>query len=587
MAAQSPEKIGLALSGGGLRASFFHIGILAQMAEQGLLKSIQVISTVSGGSIIGALYYLRLKKLLESKLDTDINDQDYIDIIKTIEVGFLKATEKNIRMNVLADFRKNFQMKNLNYSQSDRIAELYNEYLYQSVLKNISNPVEMQELKIQPFNSDKLYPDGFDPEEHNGNRQAKIPILVLNATTLNSGRNWQFTPQTMGEPPTSDANKTLGIDKKPIRLRRATGENGYQRMVQEQQNFPLGHAVAASACVPGLFDPLAISNLYYDRQHDEKIVPQLVDGGVFDNQGTDSLLSYSCTHFIVSDASGQMGMENQVASDAVSVLLRVSSVLQDRTRTEGLLHLIAEKNKKNIAFMDLRRGLSIREISWNSDLDIAAEEDEVTDPSTAKFHVNPEVQEKLSFIRTDLDAFTEVEAYSLMLDGYLMSEKELSAFKNPSKDTRKINKEQWQFKKIAPWMENPALDPAYLKQLNIAQSVFGKALQTFPWLWTPVIVIFGLILYYFRLPIIEFVVNGFIPIYLIVLTFAVWLMNLIAPKLARMYSIFKFLNNPYVLIAKRLFKASFLVLATAFVILYLKYINPMYLAQGRVSKLKK
>lgn len=64
---QSSEKTSLALSGGGLRTSFFHIGLLAQMAKQGLLKSVAVISTVSGGSIIGALYYLHLKKLLESK----------------------------------------------------------------------------------------------------------------------------------------------------------------------------------------------------------------------------------------------------------------------------------------------------------------------------------------------------------------------------------------------------------------------------------------------------------------------------------------------------------------------------------------
>ncbi len=583
MVAPSPEKIGLALSGGGLRASFFHIGILAQMAEQGLLQSIEVISCVSGGSIIGALYYLHLKELLESTPHDEISNQDYIKIIKTIEVDFLKATEKNIRMNVLADFRKNFQMKNQDYSRSDRIAELYNEYLYQSVLKNVSNPVAMQQLKIQPYNSDTLYPDGFDPETHNSNRKAKVPMLVLNATTLNGGRNWQFTPCTMGEPPMADADKTLEIDKKPIRLRRATGENGYQKMLKEQQNFPLGHAVAASACVPGLFDPLAINNLYNDRELNEKnkkIVPQLVDGGVFDNQGTDSLLSFSCTHSIVSDASGQMGMENQVATDAVSVLLRVASVLQDRTRTEGLLHLKAKK-KKNIAFIDLRRGLGIREISWNSEMDKAAEKDKVTKPSTAKFHVNAEVQEKLSFIRTDLDAFTEVEAYSLMLDGYLMSEKELATFKK----SKSHAKESWKFNEIAPWMENPT--PDYLRQLDIAKSVFGKSLQVFPWLWTPVVLVLGLILYYFKLPIIEFVINGSIPIYLIIVTFAVWLMNLIAPKLSKMYSIFKFLDNPYVLIVKRFFKASLLVVGTIFVLLYLKCINPMYLAQGRVSKLKK
>src|ERR1043165_610993 len=66
------RRLGMALSGGGFRAAFFHIGILAQMARLGLLRHVEVISTVSGGSIIGALYYLYLKRLLESKPDADI-----------------------------------------------------------------------------------------------------------------------------------------------------------------------------------------------------------------------------------------------------------------------------------------------------------------------------------------------------------------------------------------------------------------------------------------------------------------------------------------------------------------------------------
>ena len=49
------QKLGLALSGGGFRASLFHIGVLARMAELDLLRHVGVLSTVSGGSIIGAL----------------------------------------------------------------------------------------------------------------------------------------------------------------------------------------------------------------------------------------------------------------------------------------------------------------------------------------------------------------------------------------------------------------------------------------------------------------------------------------------------------------------------------------------------
>ncbi|MBI2160037.1 MAG: patatin-like phospholipase family protein [Candidatus Rokubacteria bacterium] len=75
-------KLGLALSGGGFRASFFHLGVLARMAEWGLLRHVEALSTVSGGSILGALYYVHLKRLLETKPDADIRDEDYVRIVE-------------------------------------------------------------------------------------------------------------------------------------------------------------------------------------------------------------------------------------------------------------------------------------------------------------------------------------------------------------------------------------------------------------------------------------------------------------------------------------------------------------------------
>lgn len=49
-------KIGLALSGGGSRAIAFHLGCLRALHELDILDTIKVISTVSGGSVIGGLY---------------------------------------------------------------------------------------------------------------------------------------------------------------------------------------------------------------------------------------------------------------------------------------------------------------------------------------------------------------------------------------------------------------------------------------------------------------------------------------------------------------------------------------------------
>lgn len=50
------RKIGIALSGGGSRAIAFHLGCLRALHDLGLLNQASVLSTVSGGSVIGALY---------------------------------------------------------------------------------------------------------------------------------------------------------------------------------------------------------------------------------------------------------------------------------------------------------------------------------------------------------------------------------------------------------------------------------------------------------------------------------------------------------------------------------------------------
>lgn len=48
-----PQKpIALALSGGGIRAMVFHLGVLKHLAECDLLESVERISTVSGGSLV-------------------------------------------------------------------------------------------------------------------------------------------------------------------------------------------------------------------------------------------------------------------------------------------------------------------------------------------------------------------------------------------------------------------------------------------------------------------------------------------------------------------------------------------------------
>lgn len=54
--APTTPRIGIALSGGGSRAIAYHLGCLRALDRTGVLTRARVLSTVSGGSVIGALY---------------------------------------------------------------------------------------------------------------------------------------------------------------------------------------------------------------------------------------------------------------------------------------------------------------------------------------------------------------------------------------------------------------------------------------------------------------------------------------------------------------------------------------------------
>lgn len=56
---KSNTHIGLALSGGGIRATVFHLGVLARLACDDLLENVKFLSTVSGGSLAIGLIYAR------------------------------------------------------------------------------------------------------------------------------------------------------------------------------------------------------------------------------------------------------------------------------------------------------------------------------------------------------------------------------------------------------------------------------------------------------------------------------------------------------------------------------------------------
>ena len=570
-------KLGLALSGGGFRASFFHIGVLAQMAQLGLLRRVEVISTVSGGSIIGALYYLHVKRLLESKSDGEITDRDYQRLIEKIEEDFLRGVQQNLRMRTFLNPLKTIRMALANYSRSDRIGELYDDYFYRPVIDSgRSGPIEMRELKIQPKGAEAE----FNPQNSNSGRSAKVPILLLNATCLNTGHNWRFEAVRMGEPPRS--SRTAEEIDKNMRLRRPPS---YDAIIPKQQNIELGLAVAASASVPGLFTPLAISDLYPDH-----IRVQLVDGGVHDNQGIQGLIDLACSHFIVSDASGQMHDEESPSTQPFSILGRTNSVLMDRVREEEMFRLY--QKEKPVAFMHLLKGLPGRAVSWIGPDGRPAEpikKERQPDPPPESFGVASEVQELLSNIRTDLDSFTDVEAYSLMLDGYRMSGAE---FQKTKKIQELVSTENFSFPlnhrflRLAPWMEKPS--PAYLKQLRVGS---GQVLKIFR-LSLPVTVVTGIAVgfLFFGLwkqsgPWIREQLARPITLGGLLMTVGMIALGFV-PLLSRASNAFRFFRSPLEYAVRFVVRALLPALGSIFVAIHLFIFDRLFLRQGKVERLK-
>jgi len=464
-------KLGLCLSGGGFRASFYHIGVLAKMAELGMLKHVEVISTVSGGSIVGAAYYLLLKELLESKPDqatadeAGLDDSDYITLVEKLESHFLNAVQKNLRMRTFANPVKNMRMSLPNYSRSDAIGELYEKHIYRPLIKAGDQSIAMSDLLIIPkgIDSGKFHPQ--DKNCGNRTRTYKVPILVLNATSLNSGHNWCFTAKWMGEVPPRNLYMR-DIDKKD-RYRRVW----YEEITTRDQRFGLGSAVAASAGVPGLFPPMAVSDLYLDRR------VQLVDGGVFDNQGIAGVLDpdQRCSDIIVSDASGQGDATNNPDTGILTVLGTASSILMGRVREE-MVNSIEETRTDHVAYFHLTRGLFARNIEFNQKPVINKAGDKMKEgivPCDEEFGVHEEMQRALAHIRTDLDSFTDIEAGCLQADGFQMCESRLKQLPASYQSTQAMTG-KWGFR---PYIEKLASnDELLLKHLKLARRKFLKPL---------------------------------------------------------------------------------------------------------------
>lgn len=144
--------IGLALSGGGFRATLFHIGAVWRLIELGVLTSLTRVSSVSGGSIFAGVLASSWKNLSSS------------------------PTVANYRQLVVDPLRRFCQQ------QIDTIA------IGEGLLSPWTSIGEAIESKYQA----ELFQIGL-------NQLPDAPWFVFNATNLQTGRSFRFSKAYMGD----------------------------------------------------------------------------------------------------------------------------------------------------------------------------------------------------------------------------------------------------------------------------------------------------------------------------------------------------------------------------------------------------
>jgi len=255
-------SIGIALSGGGFRAAVFHLGVLARLAADDLLKKVTFLSTVSGGSLIAGLIY-------------SVSDCKWPNDSFFIREVFPKARDYLITVDI----------------QRDSLFRLLTRpwYIFQGRARLVS--------------------ESLNKRWHIKGKMVDLPMQprwVVNATTYQTGKNWRFMPQRMGD---------------------------YIADYTAKPRMSISTAMAASAAYPGLIGPLKLKTKNYkwfefladtitkqELKRSRFDALHLWDGGVYDNLGVEALYKPQKPNYrpefnflIVSDASKDLEIERSRA----------------------------------------------------------------------------------------------------------------------------------------------------------------------------------------------------------------------------------------------------------------------------------
>src|SRR5947209_2474790 len=223
-------KIGLALSGGGFRATLYHLGLVRFLRDAGLLSQVTHITSVSGGSIMAAHLALNWDRYTGSAKEFD---QAAAQLLAFIRMDARNRIMRRYPLGLL-----------LRWPQ---------------VLLGIANRKLTRTWWLENLYEKDLYGDKslFELPE--------TPQLHILTTNLSEGCLCSFNRDGLWM------------------LQEKGGRPHIERLRVGLMTVPM--AVTASSAFPGFFPPLELTGRDVGARGGEFVRQAYTDGGVFDNLG--------------------------------------------------------------------------------------------------------------------------------------------------------------------------------------------------------------------------------------------------------------------------------------------------------------
>ncbi len=229
---QRTLRLGLALSGGGLRATLYHLGMVRFLKDSDLLSSVSHITSVSGGSVLAAHLVLNWDRYNGSPEDFDAAAQEVIDFVR-LDVRNRIVRRYPFALAGSCCHRLAWQRPPRQWTRTGLLEQHYRDFL---------------------FGDTCLYQLPDSPELH------------LLATNLSEGGLSSFT-------------------RTGLHIETRTKLGGLQMRRHRGGLATVPMAVAASSAFPGFFPPLELTAEDIGANAGDFQTQYFTDGGVYDNLG--------------------------------------------------------------------------------------------------------------------------------------------------------------------------------------------------------------------------------------------------------------------------------------------------------------